>query len=648
MSWSMTRPLADSILAQTSAFSIVKGVYIIFIPPIIVKKTRQIKVLSFLTILVGVLLILLFMKRQGFFKDPAIALRELKKLEIPATPERVREAAQKGEAQILSALGRAEVDFLESDEAGKNALHLALHADQREILPIIEQYGMSVNQSDKGGLVPMWYALEKEDSGLATWLVERGAEVDFQVGPEVAVVNYYDSNRWEDFGFLLDHGAEVNVTGTDREPLLGRAIRDGKTPWVQRLLHAGADANVSSAHGEPLVAKALEMGRSDLVIELLEAGANPNTRTQLGEPLLLDTILRWEQIGLDEVQAEAVVASLIKNQADLESPHLGGLRPLQAAILKKFSGAQKLLLPKVRSVEGCLGLAMRSENYEIMHGLLERGADPNEMVNGEPILFPMIKMGQVAVVDQLISSGASLEVLGLQGQRPLVTALAAGQPEVALAMLTHERKPQLDAHMEFPVSESFRDLFSRKGLFDWYCRNERELQAIHVAVMRRQLPVVKQLLALGADKFASTKNKVFPIQMAAANADIKMQQLLIGVPYEDDQQERNFIIDLSEQKVYYYKGGKVMKTSRISSGQKGFRTPTGNYVITDKTKNKVSNIYRDADMPYFQRFSCSPIGFHEGYTGSRYASHGCIRLPMSVAKYFWGQTKIGDRVTIRK
>ena len=587
------------------------------------------------------------MKQRGFFEDPAVALRELKKLEIPATPEHVRAAATNGEIAILELLGRAGVDFLESDSSGQSALHLALHANQKDALPIIEKYGMAVNEMDQGGLVPLWYALEKEDPELARWLITRNAQINFKAGPEMAAINYYDAGRWDDLGFLLDHGANVNVTGLDGESLLGRAIHDGNTPWVLRLLHAGAQADQSTIKGEALIAKALRMGRADFVIRLLQAGAHPDSTTTSGESILHETIMNWSQIGLQEKEAQAIIASLIKHQADLEAPNQAGLRPLQSSILSNFTAAQSLLLPRVTSVSGCLSIAIDLKNHEIIKGLLDRGADPDEAIGNENALFTMIKEGNAELVDKLISSGASLETLGAEGQRPLVTAMAVGQEEVVLAMLAHERQPVLDAEMIFPVSEEFRDLFGRKGLFDWYCRNERQLQPIHVAVMRRQLSTVKRLLELGCNKFASTKNKVYPIQMAAANGDIKMQQLLIGVPYQDEVQERNFVIDLSEQKVYYYNKGELIKTSRISSGRKGFRTPTGNYVITDKTKNKVSNIYRNADMPYFQRFSCSPIGFHEGNTGSRYASHGCIRLPLSVAKYFWGQTKLGDRVTIR-
>ena len=389
------------------------------------------------------------------------------------------------------------------------------------------------------------------------------------------------------------------------------------------------------------------MGRADLLISLLKAGANPD-QPALGGGSLIHRLIRDRQaLGFNDQGATSVLQELINRNADLEATGPSDLRPIQATIAYTFPAGRDLLLPRIADVSGCLGLAIHHQDWTAMRGLLDRGAQPDELFQGETPLFTMIKSGQVDMVKKLIDKGASLEALGAQGQRPLVTAIATGNEEIILTLLNHERKPELSAAMEFPVSEAFRDLYGRSGLLDWYARNERELQPIMVAVMLKQLKVVERLLQLKVDKFSRTKHGVYPIQMAAKRGDVKMQQLLIGVPYDDDKQERNFIVDLSEQKVYLYKGGKIIKSSRCSTGKSGNRTPTGNYVITDKTKNKTSNLY-NAKMPYFQRFSCSEIGFHEGATYAGFLSHGCIRLPMSTAKFFWGQTKIGDRVTIRK
>ena len=127
-----------------------------------------------------------------------------------------------------------------------------------------------------------------------------------------------------------------------------------------------------------------------------------------------------------------------------------------------------------------------------------------------------------------------------------------------------------------------------------------------------------------------------------------MQQILIGVPFEDHEQAREFVIDLSKQQVTLYKNGEKIKTASISSGRSSHPTIPGKYVITDKSKMHHSNIYDSAEMPYFQRFSCTAMGFHQGALPGYAASHGCIRLSSSTAKLFYAESKLGDRVTIEK
>ena len=93
--------------------------------------------------------------------------------------------------------------------------------------------------------------------------------------------------------------------------------------------------------------------------------------------------------------------------------------------------------------------------------------------------------------------------------------------------------------------------------------------------------------------------------------------------------------------------GEVIFTSRVSTGKRGLRTPTGTFVITDKHKKHNSSIY-GSSMPYFQRLSCSAFGFHVGNCPGYAASHGCIRMPYSSAKKLFGITPVGTRVIIQK
>lgn len=52
-------------------------------------------------------------------------------------------------------------------------------------------------------------------------------------------------------------------------------------------------------------------------------------------------------------------------------------------------------------------------------------------------------------------------------------------------------------------------------------------------------------------------------------------------------------INLGEQKAFFYKDGRLVGVSMISSGREGYRTPSGQYKIIQKSKDHVSNLYGD-------------------------------------------------------
>ena len=124
-----------------------------------------------------------------------------------------------------------------------------------------------------------------------------------------------------------------------------------------------------------------------------------------------------------------------------------------------------------------------------------------------------------------------------------------------------------------------------------------------------------------------------------------MMQILLGV--DPDNEERWIKVDLSEQKAWVYdREGKSIFSTRVSTGKKGYRTKTGEFVITNRKRHHNSTIY-GSSMPYFQRLSCGDFGFHQGYCPGYAASHGCLRVPSGNAYKLWQITKVGDRVVIQ-
>ena len=134
-------------------------------------------------------------------------------------------------------------------------------------------------------------------------------------------------------------------------------------------------------------------------------------------------------------------------------------------------------------------------------------------------------------------------------------------------------------------------------------------------------------------------------------------------------------IDLKKQRAYFYRGDELVGISVVSTGRQGYKTPSGEFRITQKDMTHVSSIYGDyvdpsgqvvtenvdttkdprprgtvfrgAPMPYFLRIH-GGIGMHAGYLPGYPASHGCIRLPKEMAIHFFQDASIGTPVEIRQ
>lgn len=133
------------------------------------------------------------------------------------------------------------------------------------------------------------------------------------------------------------------------------------------------------------------------------------------------------------------------------------------------------------------------------------------------------------------------------------------------------------------------------------------------------------------------------------------------------------VINLSTQRVHYYKGAELVGVSPISSGKESTGTVNGRFRVLDKDEDHRSSLfgayvdkegnvvkedvdtrkdapppgsrYVGANMRYFMRI-VGGIGMHEGYLPGYPASHGCIRLPTKMAAIFFRETPVGTPVEI--
>lgn len=143
----------------------------------------------------------------------------------------------------------------------------------------------------------------------------------------------------------------------------------------------------------------------------------------------------------------------------------------------------------------------------------------------------------------------------------------------------------------------------------------------------------------------------------------------------DGRKVSRIVIDTDKQRASFFVGDDEIGWSTVASGLPKHPTPTGQFAVIEKVENKRSNLYgkvvkngkvvrsnakagRDpipagarfegAHMPYFMRLTGDGIGLHAGPIPrpGHPASHGCIRLPSTLAPVLFKHVSHGTQVTI--
>jgi hypothetical protein len=422
---------------------------------------------------------------------------------------------------------------------------------------------------------------------------------------------------------------------------------------------------------------ALATGHRPLIELYLDAGSPQDLPDVQGRTPLLLALLR---------QDWALARRLIETGADVRRADDRGTTPAMAAAL----GGQTALLEAMRQ-RGAALEAMDAHGHLALHyaivgrqrdtftHLLKAGPVPSATCSdGCGLLGHAMQIGDPMMIDQLLdridgkaewnewSLAALLDAVS-GADRPRAHRLIAkhegtppgtpgGQPLLAYAIARNDLTQLrtlldcgLDPNVTLPLlpdpalGEIVQSSFVRH-----YIGREVGLTPLMVAAGMKREECVQLLLEKGADKRACTRGKarLIALYFAAWADSPECVQLLLGeVPHRD---ELRIEISLDEQKAELIKEGVPVFTAPISSGRKGFATPTGEFVITDKKRDHTSSIYKEAKMPFFMRLSCKDFGLHEGILPGRPASHGCIRLPGSAARKFFKEIPIGTWVTIRR
>ena len=267
---------------------------------------------------------------------------------------------------------------------------------------------------------------------------------------------------------LLSEGVDVNEPRADGTTALLWAAHWDDREMVELLLDAGANVNAADDHGGIPLMRACENASLGVVETLLAAGADANAAQTSGLTSLMLAA------GTGNAQ---VVRALVAGGADVNAVTTTGVTALMWAVA--------------------------APNRDIVHVLLESTADVHvsSKKGFTPLLFAA-RNGDVEMARLLIAAGADVNEPGSDGTLPLPYSIIASQDAFARFLLEQGADPNGAMHGVAPLHAAAGN--PSTWLADWYRTHGRQAvnsggRGVRGLTPERRLPLVKELLAYGAD-----------------------------------------------------------------------------------------------------------------------------------------------------
>ena len=308
--------------------------------------------------------------------------------------------------------------------------------------------------------------------------------------------------------------------------------------------------------------------------------------------------------------------------------------------------------------------------------LLESGrALSGHCVLGRDALRRAMELGDWTLIQPLLAAGRGNLGWTLPARRLMAKAVNDRQPERVRALLQkHWREPVAEGSRHPMLAHAVRsgDIETTAFLLDcgcdpntrigsladpefadripqrfvrYYLKDDRGATALMLAAGMQRTTIARLLIERGARVSTCTlRHKMAALSFAAQANDHEMMRVLIGgCPLPE---QLRVEISLLTQTATVFKNNQPIESTPISTGIEGKETKPGRFLITNKSPMHESTLYKGAKMPFFMRLNCGDFGMHQGVVTGSPASHGCIRLPGSIAKRWYEKLPLGTTVTI--
>jgi ankyrin repeat protein len=374
-----------------------------------------------------------------------------------------------------------------------DALYHAARTGDLEKVEMLLAAGVSPRTPEPGGNTPLHAAALSGRLDIARRLIEAGAEVDARHTQDRATPLHYaiTGDHAAMLEFLLARGADPSAVYGDLVSGLHLAAGRGHARIVEILIAKGAALNSRAGNGATPLEDAVRRGSEDVVRLLLDAGVDAGIVNSRSGQTALHVAAGINQRG--------IAAMLIDAGSALHVIDRNGATPLDVALQYQRRDLVNLLLD--RGAKYDVAGALRSAVLRGQMQMLRLLADRITPGLAGALLSDAAVKGHGEIVTFLLENKADVNGRNADGATPLHDAALGGGREVAALLL--KRGAQIDA----------RD-------------RDSEATPLHVAASWGRRAVVELLLVSGADPWATDKNGRTPLDLAIANQQNEIAEIL--------------------------------------------------------------------------------------------------------------------------
>ena len=177
-----------------------------------------------------------------------------------------------------------------------------------------------INDYNKDGETPLFYACKNGNETLVKYLVERGADINKENKYGYTPLFYACKNGIETLvKYLVEHEADINKENKYGNTPLFYACKSGNQALVKYLVEQGANINKENKYGYTPLFYGCENGNETLVKYLVEQGVDINKESKYGYTPIFYACKNGN---------ETLVKYLVEQGADINKENEDGETPL--------------------------------------------------------------------------------------------------------------------------------------------------------------------------------------------------------------------------------------------------------------------------------------------------------------------------------